>query len=178
MISSSDLSYKKVLSNSTIFFDNNALIGLLNKPELLNFFLDLRTQGGCEFLTIPSVVIEFARTDDISNYNERMRFIDQIFTVYPIEKHIDPRDPELFLFNKVAKCSIVDLLLYMTLYKFQNAYLFTENHKDFHTALLDRKSLVTIDDGSKQIRNYAFYTLNTQKMETVTRSILTTVTSR
>jgi len=160
------------LASSYLFFDNNALIAMLEVKELLQQFIAMK-ESGATLLTITPVAIEFLKTDNLQNYNKRRNFLKTTISgIYSIEKHIDINDPLFFVLNKISACEYVDHLLYHTAYKFKNAYLVTENHKDFLTTILDRKHIITIDQGNKQIRNLAFYQMNTKKIDIAIHSIL------
>lgn len=157
--------------HSTLFFDNNALIALLSNDELLDLFHEIRAQE-TEFLVIPSVAIEFMRTDSIENYNNRAAFLNTFCKIYPFERTIDINDPLIFVFNKINKPDFVDLILCLVLHQFRTAYLVTENHSHFLTNVMDRTHVITIDKGDKQIRNIGIYKINSEKLNNVTESIL------
>jgi hypothetical protein len=164
MIFCNQVSLADDLSSGFVFLDTNTLIALSEVPEFLHLMLDIKEKG-CQLLTIPPVTFEFARTDSLKKYTERIQFLNQICSTYPIEKNTDTNSPLFFVFNKVSPAAgYVDLFLYQALYKFSHAYVLTENHSHFPLSILDREHIITIDTGQRSIRNYAFYKMNMGKI--------------
>lgn len=165
------------LSDSDLFIDTNVFIGALetSKDGSLLGLLDQLGMHGCAFITIQSVLFEFTRGGgSLQNFDKRLQFITNILktTIYPIEKNLDDfEDLIVVLHNIRPKAGYTDFLLSACLYKFPNAFLITENHKDFPTEILDRKHVVTIDTG-KEIRNYGIYKFSTKKYSRAAKSIL------
>ncbi len=173
MIFCSEPSLKEKLVESTVFLDNNALIAMMEVPEILSFFSEI-IDNGCQFLTISAVVAEFSATDKLEKYNARIEFVNNLCSVYPIERHIDPADPLLFVLNKVSgKPGYTDILLQQALIKFPTAYLLTENYKDFPLAIFDRKFTVTVDTRD-QVRNQCFHQVNVQRLDVAAKNLLNT----
>src|SRR5258708_1221461 len=158
-----------------LFIDTCTLILITNyQKEFANILDELKAQGK-QLVTIPSVAFEFTRTDSISAYNTRTKFLENYVSIYPIEKYLDGLNNALTLIVQKLNpnASYSDFLLYYCLYKFDSkqTHLLTENHKDFKTAILDRESIFTIDT-DKDIRNTALYSFSTIKYEKVAAQIL------
>ena len=161
------------LKNKFIFLDTNTFIALLSfENQFSDLIIRLKTQS-CTFFTIPSVKFEFSRTETIEGYNKRVEFLKTLCTIYPIERHLDDFNELILVLQKInGKMSYTDFLLYCSLYKFREAYLLTENHKDFLTSILERETVITLDDNKKEIRNIGVYKFNSQKYEKAASAIL------
>lgn len=157
------------LKNCDIFLDTNALIGFFNKSD----FRELFSKTSCGLITIPSVVFEFTRgSQDIDTFNLRTKFIDEICTVYQIEKHLDEFHELIVVLQRLrGSISYTDFLLSACLYKFPGALLLTENHRHFPTEILDRKYLITLETDS-EIRNYGLYKISLTKFNKAGDNIL------
>jgi hypothetical protein len=164
------------LQDKYLFLDTTALIVAISfEKEFSKLFEEIKLVK-CEFLTIPSVVFEFTRgSTSLKQFNERVEFIDKTLgvSVYPIEKHLDKLEDLIVILQRISGgISYTDFLLCACLYKFKKSYLLTENHKDFPTEVLDRKSIITIDTGGRQVRNTAIYQFSKRKFDKVAESIL------
>ena len=151
--------------NSFLFFDNNALIAFILNPDLFVNLISLFDQRGLALTSIPSVRFEFLRQDSYDNLKIRINFFNKYIGLYPIEKHLDTLKTLIPVIQKASyKCSYPDFLLYCALYKFKSrSYLLTSDHKDFNQSLLDRKTVITVDN-SKEIHNLAIYTFSEEKL--------------
>jgi len=163
------------LKNSYLFLDTNVFIGALLSELPIYEFLKNLSSHGCSFLSIQSVLFEFTRGGGtIENFHKRAKFIieDLKTTIYPIEKELGNLEDLIVVLQKIkADASYTDFLLTACLYKFPNAFLLTENHKDFPTEILDRKHLITVDT-DKEIRNYAVYQFSLEKYAKAAENIL------
>jgi hypothetical protein len=162
------------LAGGFLFLDTNSLISLINFEGLFTDFLIEIKNVDCALLTIPSVVFEFSRTENIGEYNKRTAFIKAIVDVYHIEKHLEEMQELVPVIHKIGgRLQYTDFLLYACLYHFKNkAFLMTENHKDFQTSILDRDIVLTIDTDGIQIRNTGIYSLNFDKYNKAAQKIL------
>ncbi len=166
------------LKNGVLFFDNNALVAIINNEVDFAPFLKTVVDYQCTLMTIPSVGFEFSRTDSIENYSKRNEFLKEYLTVYPVERHVEIqivkfKDFIFVLQNIKGNISYSDFLLYCCLYLFpSNGFVITEDHNHFSTVLLDRKILLTTDDGKDTIRNLAIYSFNKTKYEKAAQNIL------
>ncbi len=77
------------LKNGVLFFDNNALVAIINNEVDFAPFLKTVVDYQCTLMTIPSVGFEFSRTDSIENYSKRNEFLKEYLTVYPVERHVE-----------------------------------------------------------------------------------------
>lgn len=161
------------LKNKWLFLDTNTFVAALyyNDP-FRKLLIDLKNQD-CALVTIPPVLFEFTRgAKSVIDFIKRSNFIQNLATIYPIQKHIE----QLMEFTVVCQrvnplISFTDFLLIACLYKFPNSYVLTENHKDFSLAILDRQSIITLDT-EKDIRNHAIYHLSKIKFDKAAASIL------
>lgn len=161
------------LKNRFIILDTNTLIALLSFGKEFAPFITELIDNGCTFLTIPSVRFEFSRTETIEGYNKRTELLKNLCTIYPIERHLEDFNELILVLQKInGKMSYTDFLLYCCLYKFRDAYLLTENHKDFLTSILYRETIITLDGEDKEIRNIGVYTFDSDKYEKAASSIL------
>lgn len=164
------------LENKNLFLDTTSLVASISFEKEFSELFGKLNQGGCEFLTIPSVLFEFTRgSSSLSQFNNRSEFIYKTLgiTVYPIEKHLDNFEDLIVVLQRISgRISYSDFLLCACLYKFREAYLITENHRDFPTSILDRKHIITIDAGGDQIRNTAIYQFSITKFNKAAKSIL------
>ncbi len=163
------------LKNSYLFLDTNVFVGALFPNLPIYEFLKKLSSSECTFLSIQSVLFEFTRGGGtIENFHNRAKFIteDLKTTIYPIERELDNLEDLIVVLQRIkADASYTDFLLTACLYKFPNAFLLTENHKDFPTEILDRKYLITID-ADKEIRNYAIYQFSVEKYAKAAENIL------
>lgn len=161
------------LSGKHLFLDNTALVLLVSYfKQLGDFFIRLK-EIDCALLTIPSVVFEFQRTDNLEIFNTRTSFISSYLTIYSIEKHLQELEDLVPVIHKVkGNIGYTDFLLYCCLYKFEGSMLLTENHKDFTTNILERVNIFTIDTDEQQLRNTGLYQFSKKKYERVITSIL------
>jgi hypothetical protein len=168
-----ELNLVKNPSGSFLFFDTNSLIAVMTYQEDFRAVFSEFKMNDYTFITIPSVVFEFTRTDSINKYNNRNKFINSFLSVFEVEKilgQIREITPVLQKIN--GRMSYSDFLLYCCLYKFPNSYLITENHKDFLTSILDRTGLLTLDNESETIRNIGLYTFSHGKYQKAAENIL------
>ena len=164
------------LRDGILFFDNSALVALINHEDvfgkLINEFRELR----CSFAIIPSLFFEFTRTDSVANYNKRVHFLkNHIDMIYPVEKdNAQLKELTVVLQRVKPQLSYTDFLLHCCMYKFRDkGFVITENHRDFSLELLDRKYIITVeDDKNSQIRNTAIYSLNIDKFNKAAENIL------
>lgn len=158
------------LSSTNLFLDTNSLKAFSSIQEIQELF---KTTLKCHFITIPSVVFEFTRGSDTPEiFNKRVGFIAELCTVYPIERHLEGLQELIIVLQRLrGNASYTDCLLTACLYRFNSAFLLTENHKDFPLEILDRKHLITIDTG-REIRNYGVYQLSTLKFNKAADNIL------
>lgn len=163
------------LKNSNLFLDTNVFIGALFPGSPISELLKKLSHNECAFLSIQSVLFEFTRGGNtIETFDKRLKFIteDLKTTIYPIEKELDKLEDLIIVLQRIkADASYTDFLLTACLYKFPEAFLLTENHKDFPTEILDRKYLITIDT-DKDIRNYAVYQFSLEKYAKAAENIL------
>jgi len=163
------------LNDKILFLDNNSLIAIINNEQVFKPFLKDLDDCRCVLATIPSVVFEFTRTDNVDGYNKRKRFIKSIIgLIFPIEKYIDKFSDLILILQRIkGNISYSDFLLYCCIYNFLgNGFLLTENHHDFSTALLNRKLLFTTDDEKETIRNIAIYEFDRSKYDKAAENIL------
>lgn len=172
-----ELYYRKEIIDNLgfgfLFIDNCSLILISTYQKEFGEVLESLKEQDRVLLTIPSIAFEFLRTDNLKTRNTRTQFLKSYITVYPIEKHLKGFDNALTpIVQKVSPgASYSDFLLHYCLYKFPGSYLLTENHKDFKTSLLDRKSIFTIDT-DKDIRNTALYGFSSDKYEKIAAKVL------
>lgn len=160
------------LSNQYLFLDTNALINAFSHQQEFGELLKSLKDRKCALITIPSVVFEFTRSDNLEIYKKRAEYLSTLVDVYPIEKNLNEIEDGLFVLQKLGgRMSYTDFLLCACLYKFREAYLITENHKDLPLSILDRRFIITIDNG-KEIRNTAIYKLSKEKLDKAVLNIL------
>lgn len=163
ILRNSDIATK--LSNSFLFLDTNSFITAISNAEFAKFLFEIK-EAGCSMVTIQPVLVEFLRgTDTVDAYNTRSAFINDLVSVYPIERHLnEERDLILLMKKFCGKAEYTDFLLGICLGKFaSNAYLLTENHQHFPTSLFRREEVITIDN-LDQIRNHAIYGISTDDL--------------
>lgn len=168
----SSLNIATELSNSFLFLDTNALIAALTHQEFAELLYEIKEKGCC-MLTIGPVVIEFLRgTDSVKSYNIRADFVNDLTTVYPVERFLNNERDLILVMKKVCgNAEYADFLLGICLGKFApNAYLLTENHHHFPSALFKREYIITTDN-PEQIRNYALYTVSIEKFTKITGNL-------
>lgn len=155
------------------FLDTSSLIAIVSyEKEFSDIIFELK-ESGRALVTIPSVAFEFARTEDISIYNTRAKFIKDNVSIYPIEKHLSNFNSLIPILQRVnGKMSYTDFLLYCCLYQFNNSLLLIENHKDFTPVILNRDAIFTVDREEKDIRNIALYSFSHDKYEKAAAAIL------
>jgi len=153
-------------------------IGALSSTSKGNFLIKFPNElqnVDCSFITIPSVLFEFTRGGgNLRDFNKRLKFITQDLkvTIYPIERYLDNLEDLIVVLQKIKpSAGYTDFLLSACLYKFSNAFLMTENHKDFPLEIMDRTHLVTFDM-EKEIRNYGIYNLSAEKYTKAAKNIL------
>lgn len=120
---------------NSFIFLDNNILIALMELEELRDFFQKTHENKC-FITIPPIVAEFLSVKDWQSYNKRSKFVNATCFTYPIERVIDPSDPIFFVFNK----------------------LYTSD-------LFDRVYSLSNDATDLQIRNYALYRLNPEKLE-------------
>jgi hypothetical protein len=157
--------------NTFLFIDNNALITFIENTTLFFEVVSKLKPLGIELTCIPSVLFEFSRTDSLVNQQKRLKFYNEYIRTYPIEKHLNDFKrimPVVQISSKNA--SYPDFLLYCALYKFiGKSYLITSD-KDFNLTLLDRKTIITIDN-DKQIHNLFIYEMSLLKLNKFIRKL-------
>lgn len=161
------------LSHKDLFFDTNTFIGAISFPEIFEAFIKDLKNVGCSYLTIPSVVFEFTRgTESIQDFNERTKFITDLSSIYPIERHLESLENLTVVLQRIqGHISYTDFLLIACLYKFPKSFLISANHKDCPLDILDRKFIITVDT-EKEIRNYGIYQFSSDKFNKAASSIL------
>lgn len=166
----SDLPSK--LNNAFLFLDTNSFVTALNYEEFGKILFDLK-ESSCSLLTIPSVVFEFTRgSDSIDSYNKRLRFLESLADIYPIEKSLNDMRNYVVALQKISGgAEYTDFLLGLCTAKFSSAYILTENHKHFKTSIYDRVAVITLDTDD-QIRNHGVYSINKTKLEMAAKNIL------
>jgi hypothetical protein len=161
------------LEGAFLFFDTSSLIAILEIPELLKIFEDLKNSHSVAFVTIKSVVFEFTRANNLASYNARTNFLNGFLTVYPIEQYLSSLQETVITLHKTvgAHLSYPDFLLYCSLIKVYQSYLVTENHKDFTPVILNRLAVITVDDEKSYIRNTGIYQIASDKYLKVAKKI-------
>lgn len=159
--------------NKFIFLDTNIyILGRRRGSKLGELLSDLQ-ENGCTFLTIPPVVLEFCRgTATLEDYTARINYIDNLSTIYPIERHLQEQSEQAALSTftliisrlNIKNMSYTDFLLAYCLYKLPSAHLMTENHKDFPSSLFNREHIITLDFGD-EIQTPAIYTLSRELLD-------------
>jgi len=173
-----DFSLNVEFGNVNLLIDTNILITAINYPEYLKFLIDLKSCG-CGLITVDSVYFEFIRGSDcIDTLNFRINFFKELkISVYPIEKKLDNLQDGIVVLQKFLKNSdYADFKLCLCLYEFRNSslekyYILTENHKHFPLDILNRKHLITLDNGL-EIRNHAMYEISNEKLNKAAENIL------
>lgn len=152
---------------SMVFIDTNEVITAIKYPEFNEKVLGYMKGLGYTFVALPEVLLEFVRGSDTrEQYNIREIFItDLVDSNYPsvsiIEKELIPH--RLVLHRLCQGMGYVDLLLGVSLCKYPNAYMLTQNHKHFPLTVFERVGVVTTDVGA-DIANHALYKINSTKM--------------
>ena len=161
------------LSNSILFIDTNAFIGIFNYQRIFLNLVKKLKDNNCEFLTISSVFFEFTRgSSDINTFNKRSSFIKSNAGIISTEKLLGNIESLTIVLQKVkGDMSYTDFLLCACLYKFPNSFVITEDHQHFPTNILDREFIITIDT-EKQIRNYGIYKFSMDKFNKAAEKIL------
>lgn len=160
------------LEDKTLFLDTNIFIAAQKNPEIAELIFNIRQQG-CELMIIPSVAFEFTRgTGTIADFEKRANLLQKNTIIYPIDRHLKELKEFTLVYQKNAgRASYTDFLLAACLYKFQSAFVLTENHTDFPTTILDRVSIITLDTG-REIRNLAIYSFSKLKFNKAAEKIL------
>ena len=160
--------------NSFLFLDTSAIILIVSYQSLFEDTLLAFKKIGVAFTIIPSIKFELLRTDSLENQLKRSDFMDRYCQIYPIERHLQDFNNLISVIHKISRnSSYPDFLLYCCLYKFLNkSYLLTANHKDFKTSILDRVSLITIDNETEEMKSLGIYSFSSNKYEKAAKKII------
>lgn len=154
------------LSGKFIFVDTNIFISVLNFPEEMGQLFKELKSADCSLITIPQVLFEFTRgSDNLDLFNKRQKFIQDLASIYPIERHFEEERAAVIVLQRIlGSSSYTDFLLSLALCKFSDSYVISENHKDFPLQIFNREFVITVDT-DKEIRNYGLYKLSQEKFE-------------
>lgn len=143
------------LKNSHIILDTNTFIHSIDNSDFYNLLVELK-ESGCDLLTIPSVVFEFARgASSIVELNWYIDYVNNLGVGVYSEKDMIKND-KAFLVLLQKECrkgkngtGYTDFLLMMLLNKFSHledrCFLMTGNHKDIPTTIFDRTEIIALE---------------------------------
>lgn len=164
------------LNGVHLLLDTTSIINASKSNEFLALLTKL-SHGGCDLVTIPSVVYEFSRgARTMAEYNEYLQFIAalKLTVLNSIEASFDAQ-MRVFLVayhkafsgksDKKAP-SYTDSLLCMMAYKYRTSgmLLMTANHRDIPESMFERTELITIDVKG-ELRNEAIYRLTESRFK-------------
>jgi hypothetical protein len=155
-----------VLENCYLLLDTNFLFdGLLFPTELAELLAKL-SDLSCNLITTRSVIIEFlGGTPNDELYDKKTVFLEQLFgkelgkiVSLPIEAALPNKEDFLVFSRQCNKFSYVDFEMYLTLKKYKHSKILmaSRNHRDFTTAIFNRKGFMTLLS-KKEIRTYGLY---------------------
>lgn len=154
------------LNKATLFLDTNVFSVAARSKSFLDFLIYLKSESGCAYTTIPSVLFEVTNgSSTLEVYNERAKFLDSL---------VESINPVSFI-NRIAEFSVImaklnannksytDFLLASCLYHYRhaNVYLMTTDLKAL-PSFFERTHLVTAEENSGEVKNFGIYTFDEQ----------------
>lgn len=167
------------LSNSHLLLDANVLFHAVQNEDFFDLLVTMHTKG-CAFLTIQSVVFEFARgAKSIEQFNWYIDFINLLgIQVHKDVESLITKDRAFAVLLQTHTSqskkgiSYTDFLLLMLLHKFAHLSdkinLMTANYTDVPLKIFDRKDIIALEyDGG--VQSQALYQISQSKIDSLVK---------